>query len=148
MLVSSLGILTEFAPSSKRFNNQIFYASLIPPVLAACSAHRSFQILPLYSSTALVDLGHFFSLLIYIVSRSPWTGDQPIPRTLPTHKTTERHNKRKQKSMPWVGFESITPAFERAKAFYTLDQAANVIGISWPTRKRNYRRRNLSQLCN
>jgi hypothetical protein len=32
--------------------------------------------------------------------------------------------------MPWVGFEPIIPAFERAKTVHALDQAATVIGTS------------------
>jgi hypothetical protein len=40
----------------------------------------------LYSPT---DLGRFFSFLIlYRVGRTPWTGDQPVARLLPTHRTT------------------------------------------------------------
>jgi hypothetical protein len=30
--------------------------------------------------------------------------------------------------MPLVGFEPMTPAYERAKTFYVLDLAATVIG--------------------
>jgi hypothetical protein len=30
--------------------------------------------------------------------------------------------------MPWVGFEPITPASEKAKIFHALDSAATVIG--------------------
>jgi hypothetical protein len=37
----------------------------------------------------LLGLGRFFSFLIlYRVSRTPWTGDQPVARPLPTHRTT------------------------------------------------------------
>jgi hypothetical protein len=58
----------------------------------------------------------FFSFLIlYTVGRTPWTGDQPVARLLPTHKTTQAENKRTQTSMPWVGFESTIPAFERSR---------------------------------
>jgi hypothetical protein len=32
----------------------------------------------------------FFSFLIlYTVDRIPWTGDQPVARTLPTYRTTQ-----------------------------------------------------------
>jgi hypothetical protein len=42
-----------------------------------------------------VDLGIFFSFLIlYTVCRTPWTGDQPVARPLPTHRTTQIQNKR------------------------------------------------------
>jgi hypothetical protein len=34
---------------------------------------------------------------------------------------------RKQTFMPWVGFQSTIPAFERAKIIHALDRAANVV---------------------
>jgi hypothetical protein len=64
---------------------------------------------------------------LYTVGRSPWTGDQPVARQLPAHRTTRTQNKRKQASMPWVGFEPTIPAFERAKTVHALDRAATVI---------------------
>jgi hypothetical protein len=37
----------------------------------------------------LLSLGRFFSFLIlYTVATTPWTGDQPVARPLPTHRTT------------------------------------------------------------
>jgi hypothetical protein len=43
--------------------------------------------LSVYGSTDLVGLGRFFSFLIlYTVGRTPWTGDQPVERPLPTHR--------------------------------------------------------------
>jgi hypothetical protein len=62
-------------------------------------------------------------LILYTVGRTPWTGEQPVARPLPTHKTT-----RTQKSMPRVGFEPTIPVFERAKTVHALDCAATVIG--------------------
>jgi hypothetical protein len=57
----------------------------------------------------LLDLGRFISLLIiYKVGRTPWTGDQPVARPLPTHRTTQTQNKRTQTSMSRVGFEPTT----------------------------------------
>jgi hypothetical protein len=44
-------------------------------------------------------------------------------------RATQTHNKRRQRSMPWVGFEPTIPAFKRAKTFHALDCAATVIGI-------------------
>jgi hypothetical protein len=36
-----------------------------------------------------LDLGGFFSfLMLYTDSKTPWTGDQPVARPLPTHRTT------------------------------------------------------------
>jgi hypothetical protein len=40
----------------------------------------------------------------------------------------ETQNKRKQTSMPWVGFEPTIPVFVRAKIFHALDRPATVIG--------------------
>jgi hypothetical protein len=67
----------------------------------------------------------FFSFLIfYTVGRTPWTGDQPVARPLPAHRTAQTQNKRTQTSMPWVEFEPTNPAFERAKTVHALDRAA------------------------
>jgi hypothetical protein len=83
----------------------------------------------MYLSTALVDLGRFFSFLIlYTVGRTPWTGDQPVARPLPTHRTIQTQNKRKQTSVPRVVFEPTIPVFERAKTVHASDRAATVIG--------------------
>jgi hypothetical protein len=68
------------------------------------------------------DLGHPFSFLIlYTVGRTHWT--------LPTHRTTQAQNKRTQTSMPRVGFEPTTSAFEQTKTIYALDCPATVIGL-------------------
>jgi hypothetical protein len=55
-----------------------------------------------YGPTALCwSLAAFFSFLIlYTVGTTPWTGDQPVTRPLPTHRTTQTQNKRTQTSMP------------------------------------------------
>jgi hypothetical protein len=63
----------------------------------------------------------FQFLNLYTVGRTPWTGDQPVARPLPTHRTTQTQNKRTQTSMPRV-------EFERAKTVHSLDSAATVIG--------------------
>jgi hypothetical protein len=54
-----------------------------------------------YSSTDLLsDFGCFFSFLIlYKADRTPWTGDQPVVRSLPNHRTTQTQNKRTQTTM-------------------------------------------------
>jgi hypothetical protein len=42
------------------------------------------------SIVILLGLGLFFSFLIlYTIGRTPWTGDQPVARPLPTHRTTQ-----------------------------------------------------------
>jgi hypothetical protein len=77
----------------------------------------------------LLDLGRFFSLLIlYSVGRTPWTGDRPVARPLPTHRRTQRENKRTHTTMPRVGFEPTIPLFERAKTVHALDRSGTVIG--------------------
>jgi hypothetical protein len=53
------------------------------------------------------------------VGRTPWTGDQPDSRPLPTH----------QISIPCVRFEPTIRAFERAKTVRALDLAVTVIDI-------------------
>jgi hypothetical protein len=88
----------------------------------------SFFSLWLYSP---LNLGRFFSFLIlYTFGRTHWTEDQPVARPLPTHRTTQTQNKRRQMSMTRVGFEPMSPVLERAKTVYALDLAAPVIGPS------------------
>jgi hypothetical protein len=47
-------------------------------------------------SESLDSIYLFISLSIYgsTVDRTPWTGDQPVARPLPTHRTTRPQNKR------------------------------------------------------
>jgi hypothetical protein len=49
------------------------------------------ECLSIYGYTVLLlDLGRFFSFLIlYTIGRTPWTGDQPVAKLLPTHRTIE-----------------------------------------------------------
>jgi hypothetical protein len=82
----------------------------------------------LWLYSPLLDLGHFFSFLIYTVSRTSWTRDQPVVRPLHTRK-----KKRTQTFMPWVGFEPTIPALKRANMVHALDRAASVIGKSLTT---------------
>jgi hypothetical protein len=44
------------------------------------------------------------------------------------HRTTQTQNKRRQTSMPSVGFEPTIPVFEQAKTFNSLDCVTAVIG--------------------
>jgi hypothetical protein len=84
----------------------------------------------LWLYSPLSDLGRFFNFLIlYTVGITPWTGDQPIARPPPTHRTMQTQNKRTQTSMPQVGVEPTIPAFERAKTVHALDRASTVIGV-------------------
>jgi hypothetical protein len=77
------------------------------------SKHRSISSSTL--ATALENVYFFYRNPVYIVSRTPWTGDQLVARPLPTHRKTQTQNKRTQTSIPRVGFEHTIPAFERAK---------------------------------
>jgi hypothetical protein len=85
----------------------------------------------IYGSTALCwALAAFFRFVIpYTVGRTPWTGDQPVVRPLPIHRTTQTQNKRTQTSMPPVGFELTIPVLERVKSVLALDRAVTVIGV-------------------
>jgi hypothetical protein len=65
-----------------------------------------------------------FRNLFYTDGRTPWTGDQPVPRPLPKHRTTQT-----QTSIPRVGFEPTIPVLERAKTVHALDRATTVIGF-------------------
>jgi hypothetical protein len=86
--------------------------------------------LSLCGSPFLLDLDLLFNFLIpYTVGMNPWTGDQPVVRPLPTHRTTQTQNKRTQTSMSLMGLEPMTPVFERAKTVHALDRAATVIGL-------------------
>jgi hypothetical protein len=46
----------------------------------------------------------FQFLNLYTVCRNPWTGDQPVARSLPTHRTTQTQNKRTNRHpcIQWV----------------------------------------------
>jgi hypothetical protein len=49
----------------------------------------------LWLYSPLLSLGRSFTFLIiyaYTAGRSPWTGDQPVARPLPTHRTTHKKN--------------------------------------------------------
>jgi hypothetical protein len=66
-------------------------------------------------------------LNLWAVGRTPWTGISPSQGRY-LHRTTQTQNKRRQTSMPRVGFEPMTPVFEQAKTIHALDRAATVIG--------------------
>jgi hypothetical protein len=78
----------------------------------------------------LWTLAAFQFLDLYTVGRAPCTGDQPVTRPLPTHRTTQTQKKRIYTSMPRVGFEPMIPVFERAKTVRALDRVTIVIGSS------------------
>jgi hypothetical protein len=90
----------------------------------------NFYTLPSLWLYSPLDLGRFLSFLIlYTVGRTPWTGDEPVARPLPTYRTIKIQIKRTQITMPRVEFEPTIPVFERAKMVHALHSAATVIGI-------------------
>jgi hypothetical protein len=93
------------------------------------SIYLMYLFIYLWLYSPLLDLGCFLSFLVlYTVSRTPWTGDQPVARRLLIHRTTQTKNKRIHTSIPSVGFEPTIPVFERAKTVHALDCSATVIG--------------------
>jgi hypothetical protein len=69
-----------------------------------------------------------FRNLFYKLDRTLWTGDQPVARSLPTHRATQTQNKQTQTFTPRVGFELMISVFERTKTVHALARAATVIG--------------------
>jgi hypothetical protein len=70
-----------------------------------------------------------FLHIFYTVGKTSWTGDQPVARPFPAHRTARTQNKRIQTTMRQVRFEPTIPAFERAKKVYAPDRAATVIAF-------------------
>jgi hypothetical protein len=70
----------------------------------------------------------FQFLDFYTVGWTQWTGNQPVARSLPTHRTARTQNKCTQTPMPLVGFKPTIPVFERAKTVHALDRTATVTG--------------------
>jgi hypothetical protein len=68
---------------------------------------------------ALPPLLQFLNL--YAVSRTPWTGDQPVAMPLPTHRRARTQNKRIQTHIPRVEFEPTISVFERKKTAMDFD---------------------------
>jgi cytochrome bd-type quinol oxidase subunit 1 len=71
----------------------------------------------IYGSTAVCWTLAAFSVSwsFYTVGRTPWTGNEPVVRPLPPHRTTQIQNKCTQTSMRQVGFAFTIPVLERAK---------------------------------
>jgi hypothetical protein len=57
-------------------------------------------------------------------------GDQPFARSLPTRRTSQTPNKRKQTPKPREGFETSIPVFELAKVVHAFDRAATVVALT------------------
>jgi hypothetical protein len=86
--------------------------------------------LSIYSPCGPWQLFQFLNL--YTVGRTPWTGDQPVSRPLPTHRATQTQDESTQTSMPRVGFEPMISVFVRGKTVHALDRVATVIGTFIP----------------
>jgi len=56
------------------------------------------------------------------IGRTPWTGEQPDVRPLPTQDNTTQ--KKTDTFMPRAGFETTIAVFNRSKTLRTLDRAA------------------------
>jgi hypothetical protein len=69
---------------------------------------------------------------LYTISRSAWTGDQPVIRPLPTHRTTQAQNESTKTYMLQEGLKPTIPVLERVKGVYTSDRAATLIGMVPP----------------
>jgi hypothetical protein len=83
----------------------------------------------IYGSTALVELGRFFSSLIHTQSvRRLGRGITPSQGHY-LHTGQHKQNKRAETSMPRVEFEPTTPVFERAKAVHASEGVATLIGF-------------------
>jgi uncharacterized protein (DUF58 family) len=107
----------------------LFAFTLIPAMYFLTIALIKSIYVSIYGSTALCwTLAAFSFLIVYMVCRTTWTGDQPVARPLPTHRTPQTQNKRTQTSMPRVRFEPTMSVFEQAKRVHALDRAAAVVG--------------------
>jgi hypothetical protein len=86
-----------------------------------------FLLLPLWCIGHPWNALFHFSFLILsdpkTVGRTPWTGNQPVARPLPTQETKTQNNR--HICLEW--FEPTIPVFEGAKAVHALDRAATVI---------------------
>jgi hypothetical protein len=76
-----------------------------------------------------LDLGRFLSFLIYTQSVGLLGRGISPSQGRYLHTKEHKHRISAETSMPWVGFETTIPVFERAKTFHALDRAATVIGF-------------------
>jgi hypothetical protein len=121
--------LSNFHPRSDRLFLSVICLTLLSlnfPIIAFSLSLSLSLSLGLYSP---LDIGGFFSLLIY--PQSVGLLRQGISPSQGRYQHTEqhKHNKRTQTSMPQVGFEPTIPAFERPKTVHASDSAATVNGL-------------------
>jgi hypothetical protein len=76
---------------------------------------------------ALVDLGRFFSFLIYTQSVGLLGREMSQSQGRYLHTEQNKHRINAQTCMPRVEFELTIPAFEREKTVHAFDRAATVI---------------------
>jgi hypothetical protein len=102
---------------------------LVSIYLSVCLSFRP-SIHPPMSLQPFVTPWPLFQFLnLYRIRETPWMGDQPVARPLPTHRAIQTQNKRTETSTPRVGFEPTIPLLERTKKVHALDRAAIVIGL-------------------
>jgi hypothetical protein len=109
---------------SRRFSPLDSYSletalNLCPFTAEALDLLLSYQHIHLIYGSTAIRRPLFQSLNIYTVGRTPWMGDEPVARPLPTHGTTQTQNKRTQTSMRLVGFKPTIPVFEWATVIGT-----------------------------
>jgi hypothetical protein len=90
-------------------------------ILSSFSCRLHSILLRLYSP--LLRLGRFFSFLyLHTVGRNPWTGDQPVARPLPKHRTTQRGIN------ALSGIRTHEPSVRESEGSSRLRRAVTVIG--------------------
>jgi hypothetical protein len=72
----------------------------------------------------------FSFVILYTVGRTPWTGDQPVTRPLPTHRTVQTKNKRTQTSNASSGIRTHVPSVRADEDSSCLSGGATVIRFS------------------
>jgi hypothetical protein len=93
--------------------------------------------LSIYDSTALVDIGYFFTILICTQSVG-LLGRGSASRKTATDTQNNTQIKRTQTSMPRVGLKPTNLAFDRAKTVNALDLVATVISMQGPRQCKMY----------
>jgi hypothetical protein len=83
------------------------------------------------STALLLVLGILFSFPNPTLCRTLRSGDQPVTRPLPTHRTTLTQNERTQTYVSPMEFEPTISVLERSKTVRALDRAATVIGFKF-----------------
>jgi hypothetical protein len=105
----------------------VFHLSTSPPIHPPI--HPSIH-LPSYGSTALCGPWPPFQFLnLYTVGRTPWTGDQPVARPLPTHRTTQQRINAHRHPCLECDSNPRSPVFEWTRTVHASDSAATVIGL-------------------